>query len=181
MAEPLFQRIAFLGIGLIALMPGIGILQIEDLKKLNYLVFLFIGSAISMGRVLTATKSLDDKTLFVTNGGGGGVKPTLVAFDVVGPGRLAGRRDFATLDAGTGDGLALDADGRIYVTSNPGVQVFDKTGKVVLADGRRPSGEARLDLAEALDDLDRLADTHEANAVAQLRAALDRLSGHGGD
>ena len=73
--------------------------------------------------------SLDDKTLFVTNGGGVGVKPTLVAFDVVGPGRLAGRRDFATLDAGTGDGLALDADGRIYVTSNPGVQVFDKTGK----------------------------------------------------
>jgi sodium-dependent dicarboxylate transporter 2/3/5 len=48
-----------LGVGLIALLPGIGVLQIEDLKKINYLVFLFIGSAISMGRVLTATKSLD--------------------------------------------------------------------------------------------------------------------------
>lgn len=72
--------------------------------------------------------SLDDKTLYVTNGGAG-AKPTLVAFDVVGPGQLAGRRDFATLDGGTGDGLALDAEGRIYVTSNPGVQVFDRTGK----------------------------------------------------
>jgi len=48
-----------LGIGLIALMPALRVLGIEDLKRVNYLVFLFIGSAISMGRVLTATKSLD--------------------------------------------------------------------------------------------------------------------------
>ena len=48
-----------LGIGLIALLPRVGVLAIDDLKRLNYLVFLFIGSAISMGRVLTATKSLD--------------------------------------------------------------------------------------------------------------------------
>ena len=58
-AHHISSSVIGLGIGLIALMPGIGILQIEDLKKLNYLVFLFIGSAISMGRVLTATKSLD--------------------------------------------------------------------------------------------------------------------------
>ena len=25
--------------------------------------------------------------------------------------------------------MAVDADGRLYVTSNPGVQAFDKTGK----------------------------------------------------
>ena len=25
--------------------------------------------------------------------------------------------------------MAVDAEGRLYVTSNPGVQVFDKTGK----------------------------------------------------
>ena len=73
--------------------------------------------------------SRDDKTLFVTNGGGGQTPATIVAFDVMGPGRLAGRRDFATLEAGTGDGLALDSDGRLYVTSNPGVQVFDRTGR----------------------------------------------------
>ena len=30
---------------------------------------------------------------------------------------------------GNGDGLAVDSGGRLYVTSNPGVQVFDKAGK----------------------------------------------------
>ena len=37
--------------------------------------------------------------------------------------------DFATLQMGNGDGSAVDSEGRLYVTSNPGVQVFDKTGK----------------------------------------------------
>jgi gluconolactonase len=68
--------------------------------------------------------SPDDKTLYVTNGG------TLVAFDVEGPGMLTNRRDFAMLPPGSiGDGTAVDSDGRLYVSSNPGVQVFDKTGK----------------------------------------------------
>lgn len=67
--------------------------------------------------------STDDKILYVTNGG------TIVAFDVKGPGMLTNRRDFATLAMGNGDGLAVDSEGRLYVTTNPGVQVFDKTGK----------------------------------------------------
>jgi gluconolactonase len=68
--------------------------------------------------------SPDDKTLYVTNGG------TLVAFDVEGPGVLTNRRDFATLLPGSmGDGTAVDSQGRLYVSSNAGVQVFDKTGK----------------------------------------------------
>jgi gluconolactonase len=67
--------------------------------------------------------SPDDKTLYVTNGG------TIVAFDVKGPGMLANRRDFAKLEGGNGDGCAMDTEGRLYVTTNPGVQVFDKTGK----------------------------------------------------
>jgi gluconolactonase len=67
--------------------------------------------------------SPDDKTLYVTNGG------TIVAFDVKGPGMLANRRDFAKLEMGMGDGCAVDSEGRLYVTSNAGVQVFDKTGK----------------------------------------------------
>jgi gluconolactonase len=68
--------------------------------------------------------SPDDKTLYVTNGG------TLVAFDVEGPGMLTNRRDFALLQPGSsGDGTAVDSEGRLYVSSNPGVQVFDKTGK----------------------------------------------------
>src|SRR5262245_57706465 len=57
--------------------------------------------------------SPDDKILYVTNGG------TVVAFDVKGPGMLANRRDFATLEMGNGDGLAVDTEGRLYVTSNP--------------------------------------------------------------
>jgi gluconolactonase len=72
--------------------------------------------------------SPDDKILYVTNGGGQ-APGTIVAFDVKGPGMLANRRDFATLQMGNGDGSAVDSDGRLYVTSNPGVQVFDKTGK----------------------------------------------------
>jgi len=68
--------------------------------------------------------SPDDKILYVTNGG------TLVAFDVKGPGMLTNRRDFAMLSPGSvGDGTAVDSEGRLYVSSNPGVQVFDKTGK----------------------------------------------------
>ena len=67
--------------------------------------------------------SPDDKTLYVTNGG------SVVAFDVKGPGMLTNRRDFATLDGGAGDGSMVDSEGRLYVTTNPGVQVFDKTGK----------------------------------------------------
>jgi gluconolactonase len=72
--------------------------------------------------------SPDDKILYVTNGGGQ-TPATIVAFDVKGPGVLANRRDFATLQMGNGDGSAVDSEGRLYVTSNPGVQVFDKTGK----------------------------------------------------
>ena len=65
--------------------------------------------------------SPDDKVLYVTNG------PAIVAFDVVGPGKLANRRDFAKLDSG-GDGTAVDTEGRLYVTINAGVQVLDKSG-----------------------------------------------------
>ena len=68
--------------------------------------------------------SPDDRTLYVTNG------PTIVAFDVTAPGVLANRRDFTTLTAGgAGDGMAVDTEGRVYVSSGPGVQVFDRGGK----------------------------------------------------
>jgi gluconolactonase len=69
--------------------------------------------------------SVDDKTLYVTNGG------SIVAFDVNGPGKLANRREFAKLEAGNGDGLAIDTEGRIYVTTNGGVYVLDKAGKTL--------------------------------------------------
>jgi gluconolactonase len=68
--------------------------------------------------------SPDEKTLYVTNG------PAVAAFEVQANGTLTNRREFGKLEAGgNGDGSAVDADGRLYVTSAPGVQVFDKSGK----------------------------------------------------
>jgi gluconolactonase len=68
--------------------------------------------------------SPDERVLYVTNGG------RILAFDVQADGGVTNRRDFAKLDAGgNGDGMAIDAAGRLYVTSQPGVQVFDREGK----------------------------------------------------
>jgi gluconolactonase len=70
------------------------------------------------------TLSRDEKTLYVTNGG------TLVAFDVEAEGSVKNQRDFAKLEAGgNGDGMAIDAAGRVYVTTGPGVQVVSPEGK----------------------------------------------------
>jgi gluconolactonase len=71
--------------------------------------------------------SPDGKTLYVTNRG------TVIAFDVGPDGTPTNRRDFATLDSEPqggfgGDGLAVDADGRLYVTADAGLYVFDKAG-----------------------------------------------------
>ena len=68
--------------------------------------------------------SRDEKTLYITNG------PVVVAFDVQPDGMVRNQRDFAKLEAGgAGDGMAIDAAGRLYVTSQPGVQVFSSDGK----------------------------------------------------
>jgi gluconolactonase len=68
--------------------------------------------------------SRDEKTLYVTDGG------VLVALDVQPDGSVKNQRDFGKLEAGgNGDGMAIDADGRLYVTSGPGVQVFSPEGK----------------------------------------------------
>jgi di/tricarboxylate transporter len=48
-----------LGVGLLAAFPGIGVLETEDVKKLNYLPIFFTAAAICMGNVLMATKTLD--------------------------------------------------------------------------------------------------------------------------
>jgi gluconolactonase len=72
--------------------------------------------------------SPDGKTLYVTN------RTTILAFDVAADGGVSNRRDFVTLanepqGSFGGDGMTVDADGRLYVTGGPGVYVFDKTGK----------------------------------------------------
>src|SRR2546425_10684787 len=68
--------------------------------------------------------SRDEKILYVTNG------PALAAFDVQADGALTNQREFARLEGGgNGDGSTIDAAGRIYVTTNPGVQVITPEGK----------------------------------------------------
>ena len=48
-----------LGVGLAALFPRVGVLDTEDVKKVNFLPIFFVASAVSMGRVLEETKALD--------------------------------------------------------------------------------------------------------------------------
>ncbi|OFW42750.1 MAG: hypothetical protein A3J28_01285 [Acidobacteria bacterium RIFCSPLOWO2_12_FULL_60_22] len=48
-----------LGIGLAANLPGIGVLKAEHIKKINYGIFLFMGTNISMAEVLRETKALE--------------------------------------------------------------------------------------------------------------------------
>jgi gluconolactonase len=85
------------------------------------------GRVTSLGENIRANGimlSPDERVLYVTNGG------SILAFDVQTNGGVTNRRDFATLEAGgNGDGMAIDAAGHLYVTSQPGVQVFDRDGK----------------------------------------------------
>jgi len=48
-----------MGVGLFALLPRVGILEIEDMKRLNYLPVFFVAAAVSMGTVMQVTKGLD--------------------------------------------------------------------------------------------------------------------------
>ncbi len=66
--------------------------------------------------------SPDEEVLYVTNG------PVVVAFDVEADGSLSNQRDFATLSTGGGDGMAVDSQGRLYVSNGSGVDVFDARG-----------------------------------------------------
>jgi gluconolactonase len=68
--------------------------------------------------------SADEKTLYVSN------LQQLMAFDVQPDGSLTNERQFAKLQAaGNADGSAIDSEGRIYVTTDPGVQVIAPDGK----------------------------------------------------
>jgi gluconolactonase len=69
------------------------------------------------------TLSMDEKTLYVTNG------QTVAAFDVQADGALTNQREFTKLTGGGGDGSTIDGMGRLYVTTNAGVEVIAKDGK----------------------------------------------------
>jgi gluconolactonase len=68
--------------------------------------------------------SPDGRTLYVTN------NTNVLAFDVRADGTTANRRDFGTLDGDDGgDGMAVDSEGRLYVTGNRGVHVLSTRGE----------------------------------------------------
>lgn len=72
--------------------------------------------------------SPDEKTMYVSDS----PNEYILAYDVQSDGRLTNRRNFARLEGGkrTGaDGLAIDGEGRLYVASPTGIQVFDAKGK----------------------------------------------------
>jgi len=78
------------------------------------------GTTTPNGIVLSA----DEKTLNATNG------PAIAAFEVQPNGSLTNQREFAKLEGpGGGDGSTIDKDGRLYVTTNIGVQVLGPDGK----------------------------------------------------
>jgi sodium-dependent dicarboxylate transporter 2/3/5 len=56
-----------IGIGLLAAVPGVGVLDQEDLKRVNYLPVFFTAAAISMGDVLVQTKALNAMTAIMFN------------------------------------------------------------------------------------------------------------------
>ena len=92
------------------------------------------------------TLSNDEKTLYVDNT----VGTEVFAYDVQDDGTLKNRRIFARLQGipagqeGVGDGMGIDSQDRLYVTSLVGVQIFDKTGKYLgtIKVPRQPSNVA---------------------------------------
>lgn len=77
--------------------------------------------------------SPDEKVLYVADTGG----EHILAFDLGADGQIRGPRPFARLEgvkttenglSSGADGLAVDAEGRLYVASNPGIQVFSPRG-----------------------------------------------------
>jgi gluconolactonase len=83
----------------------------------------------------------DGKTLFVTN------NKEVLAFDVQPEGGARGRRVFAALAGDTGgDGMAIDAEGRLYVTASKGVHVLARDGRYL---GLIPTPRRAITLAFA--------------------------------
>jgi len=48
-----------LGVGLLCVMPRIGVLSTDDVRKINYLPIFFVAAAVSLSNVLAQTKALD--------------------------------------------------------------------------------------------------------------------------
>lgn len=80
--------------------------------------------------------SPDEKVLYVANTLGEHV----LAYDIAADGSVQNRRNFAKLEgwkntenvwSSGADGLAVDAEGRVYVASNAGIEVFSNKGEAL--------------------------------------------------
>src|SRR5205823_3092893 len=56
-----------LGVGLLAILPRIGVLDTADIRTINYLPIFFVAAAVSMSNVLADTKALDVVTMILFN------------------------------------------------------------------------------------------------------------------
>src|SRR5262249_2203668 len=78
------------------------------------------------------------------------LNPTVYAYDVQPDGTVKNKRAFAQLvdipagEESGADGLAIDRDDRVYITTVVGVQVFDAGGKYLgrITTGRQPANVA---------------------------------------
>jgi len=71
--------------------------------------------------------SADETTLYI----GDSRRKHIRRFDVVAGGGLAGGKVFATCDAGTFDGLRLDAEGRLWAAAHDGLHCFAPDGTLL--------------------------------------------------
>ena len=92
------------------------------------------------------TITADGKTLIVDDTLG----LIVFAYDIQADGTVANKRTFAELrdippgQESVADGLALDREGRVYITTVKGVQVFDREGQYLgtIAVARQPANVA---------------------------------------
>jgi gluconolactonase len=100
--------------------------------------------------------SPDEKTLYVGDSAGA----YLVSFDVQPDGKLTNKRNFGKYEGvkkteaedgaeSHADGLAVDSEGRIYAGTQPGVQIFSKSGQYL---GTIPTSQRPQNLAFAGPD-----------------------------
>jgi gluconolactonase len=83
--------------------------------------------------------SPDSSTLYVTDSGANqepgsfyvALPHRIVAFDVIGRGRLGPARLFAVTMPGFPDGIKVDGAGRVYASCSSGVLVFDPDGRLI--------------------------------------------------
>lgn len=125
-----------LGTNDLAVAPSGHVFITDHTKKQVSVVDPRTGQAKAADTGITAPNGIglspDGKTLYVSDYGGVNVW----AFQINPDGTLAKKKALMTMQApkdkptiAGGDGLSVDADGRCYVTSALGIQVFDKAGQ----------------------------------------------------